>query len=92
MNPSKKISVQSTNSNKQNYDYMIGNTSYTLQGMKVFFKNCPLLYLNTFSLEKEGFEILPFCHCSALLTNGFDYGITLKVTKKLQKGELLLVD
>ena len=94
MNPSKKISVQSTNSNKQNYDYMIGNTSYTLQGMKVFFKNCPLLYLNTFSLEKEGFEILPFCHCSALLTNGFDYirlssGLGVSVISKLFAFEIL---
>ena len=92
INPSKKIGIPSTNNNKQNYEHMLGNTSYSLFSSKFLFKHCPLLYFNSFNLY--GFEILPFTHFSSLLTNGkeslrLSAGLGISVISKLFTFEIL---
>lgn len=94
INPSKKIGIPSTNNNKQNYEYMLGNTSYSLFSSKFLFKHCPLLYFNSFNLYKDGFEILPFTHFSSLITNGkeslrLSAGLGISVISKLFTFEIL---
>lgn len=72
INPSDKIvpdTHQSNQNNNKYVEFMLGNMSYILFKSKIMFKKNPLNLLENFSLDKDGFEIMPLTFFNMLFTN-----------------------